>query len=828
MRKAIIYYICVIWVVTSCVLTGCSTTKNLPEDEVLYIGIEEITYGEKVQKRKERNTTEEGVITSFAEAYKSIDEAFNQKNLSALRHETLSKEQLDSIKEEQRIESEAYHLAKTEVEAALAYAPNNSLFGSSSLRFPFPSGLWLYNSTVGKESRLSKWIFNNFAATPVYISSVNPDVRTLVAQNTLHNYGYFNGTVKYEILPQKNPRKAKISYTVLPGKLYRLDSIAYLNFTKANDSIIRRNYHKRTLFKGDPFSVINLDAERTRLHNLFRNSGYFYHKPEYITFRADTIQRQGFVQLQVVPSPQMPSIAQKKFYLGNTTIQLYNESDYRLTDTLNRRDFTLHYKKDKKGKAPLRLGAMRRNFFYRKGMPYHQDIMSFVQEQLSGMDVFSSVNLKYAPRDTTDNNDTLDIIVTATLDKAYDGEFTTKVTSKSNGQVGPGLSFSLAKRNAFRGAEKLKFEVHGSYEWQTKSNVVGKSSVINSFEYGTSLSLDYPRLIFPGARKLSRRARTGTSFILDATWLNRANYFSMVSFSGRISYSYQARPTLKHEFTPFRLDYDKLLSATHTFDSIMKANPALYISMRDQFVPSMMYRFTYSSRRNARNPRSFIFEVKESGNVMSGLYAAFGKPFHQKDKMLFGVPFAQYLRFSAEFREEFRLTPRTSIATRIGTGVIYSYGNSTAAPYNDLFCVGGANSIRAFTVRGIGPGSYTPGDSEFSYIDQMGDFKIELNAEYRFPIVSILKGAIFLDAGNVWLLNADENRRGGTFDISRFGKDLALGTGAGLRLDLDFLILRFDVGVGIHAPYNTGKSGYYNMPRFKDSLGYHFAVGYPF
>jgi outer membrane protein assembly factor BamA len=315
---------------------------------------------------------------------------------------------------------------------------------------------------------------------------------------------------------------------------------------------------------------------------------------------------------------------------------------------------------------------------------------------------------------------------------------------------------------------------------------------------------------------------------LDATWLNRANYFSMVSFSGRISYSYQARPTLKHEFTPFRLDYDKLLSATHTFDSIMTANPALYISMRDQFVPSMMYRFTYSSRRNARNPRSFIFEVKESGNVMSGLYAAFGKPFHQKDKMLFGVPFAQYLRFSAEFREEFRLTPRTSIATRIGTGVIYSYGNSTAAPYNDLFCVGGANSIRAFTVRGIGPGSYTPGDSEFSYIDQMGDFKIELNAEYRFPIVSILKGAIFLDAGNVWLLNADENRRGGTFDISRFGKDLALGTGAGLRLDLDFLILRFDVGVGIHAPYNTGKSGYYNMPRFKDSLGYHFAVGYPF
>ena len=131
-------------------------------------------------------------------------------------------------------------------------------------------------------------------------------------------------------------------------------------------------------------------------------------------------------------------------------------------------------------------------------------------------------------------------------------------------------------------------------------------------------------------------------------------------------------------------------------------------------------------------------------------------------------------------------------------------------------------------MRGVGPGRYRPGTSEYSYIDQMGDFKIELNAEYRFPIVSILKGAVFLDAGNVWLLSSDEARPGGTFRLSRLGRDLALGTGAGLRLVLDFLVLRFDVGVGLHAPYDTGKSGYYNLPKFKDSLGYHLAVGYPF
>lgn len=823
--------ICGYFIICIGLFSNCSTTKNLPEEEVLYTGIKEINYGQKAQKKKKKapQEGEEGVITSLADAYKSVDELLTQKDFSVLKREKeLTPEQQDSLEAIQQIEEEAYQTAKEEVTAALAYAPNNALFGSSSYRIPFPTGLWIYNATVGKKNRLAKWIFNTFAATPVYISSVNPKTRALVAQNTLRNYGYFNGTVDYEILPEKNPRKAKVSYTVKPRNLFRLDSIAYLHFPSAGDSLIQKTFRKRTLFSGDPFSVINLDAERNRLYTLFRNSGYFYYRPEYITFRADTIQRPGFVQLQVVPSPDMPQAANRKYYLGRTTIHLFHHDSFNLPDTLKIRDYTLYYDGKGKKKSPLRLGAIRRNIFYRKGMLYRQDIMSFVQQQLSEMNVFSSVNLKYIPRDTTVTNNILDIEITGVLDKPYDGEFTTKVTSKSNGQVGPGLSFSMSKRNAFRGAERLKFEVHGSYEWQTNSRVQGRSSVINSYEYGTSLSLDYPRLIFPKAYKYSRRAKTGTSFVLDATWMNRANYFGMVSLGARIAYTYQAHPTIKHEFVPFRLDYDDLLSTTAAFDSIMNVNQALYISMRDQFIPSMRYTFTYSSPRRAHNPRSFIFEVKESGNLTSGIYAAFGKSFNQKDKKIFNVPFAQFIRFSAEFREEFRLTPHTSIATRIGTGIIFSYGNSSAAPYNDLFSVGGANSIRAFTVRGIGPGSYVPDGSAYSYIDQMGDFKIELNAEYRFPIVSILSGAVFLDAGNVWLLEADENRPGGTFDISRIGKDLALGTGLGIRCDLDFLVLRFDVGVGLHTPYNTGKSGYYNMPKFKDSLGYHFAVGYPF
>ena len=220
--------------------------------------------------------------------------------------------------------------------------------------------------------------------------------------------------------------------------------------------------------------------------------------------------------------------------------------------------------------------------------------------------------------------------------------------------------------------------------------------------------------------------------------------------------------------------------------------------------------------------------MTSAGNVTATIYRAFGKPYNEEGKKLLGAPFSQFMKFNTEFRHLWNIDKNNEIASRVALGALFAYGNATIAPYSEQFYVGGANSIRAFTVRGVGPGSYIPGASAYSYIDQMGDFKIEMNAEYRFPIVSMLSGAVFLDAGNVWLLDADVNRPGGTFDISRFGKDLALGTGLGIRCDLDFLVLRFDVGVGLHASYDTGKSGYYNMPKFKDSLGYHFAVGYPF
>jgi outer membrane protein assembly factor BamA len=204
------------------------------------------------------------------------------------------------------------------------------------------------------------------------------------------------------------------------------------------------------------------------------------------------------------------------------------------------------------------------------------------------------------------------------------------------------------------------------------------------------------------------------------------------------------------------------------------------------------------------------------------------KKFDEKGKKMFSSPYSQFLKLTFDLRNKYKLTDKSLLATRLYAGVLWSYGNSSFAPYSELFYVGGANDIRAFAARAIGPGRYYDYQGRGTYLDQAGDLKLEANIEYRFNLVSNLHGALFLDAGNVWLLKQDSGHPAGDFKSGSLLKSIALGTGFGFRYDLEFLVLRLDLGIGLHAPYDTGKSSYYNMPKFWDSLGFHFAVGYPF
>ena len=825
--------------------SACSITNNLPEGEKLYRGIKSIDYDKG--PGKEKTTEQEGVITALADAYTTV-EGLLSGDASVLKTEDMSEKAFrDSMKRASEKDKLAYEAAKEEVEAVLSYAPNGAFMGSSFVTHPFPIKLLIYNKYAGSKHRFGKWMFNHFAASPVLISNVNPRLRATVAKNTLRSRGYFRAQTSFETLPDaRDTLKERVRYDIHPGPVYHLDSIAYINFPEQADSIIRNTTEPTALHRGDPFSVVNLEAERTRIVSALREQGYYYQRNEHINFRADTLQTPMLVKLQVQPSLTAPKEAMRPYNIGNTRVNIYKYGDRQIVDSITMRGgYSFGYSQpDKfkerepgskkmpkalKGYAPLlKPRAVWRSMLFRKGDLYKQSVGELMQEGLASTNVFSSLRINYVPRDSVEAGDTLDIVVNATLDKPYDAEFQGNLTGKTGGQIGPGASFSFSKRNAFRAAETLTLKVWGSYEWQTGANISGKRSLLNSYEYGLSGSLSYPRFRFFGSlgRKLGRKFVSTTAFDLQARWQNRAGFFGRVSWSAGVNYTLQHKRNIKHEFSPLTITYDQLLHSTARFDSIVGANPALYVSMRDQFVPSMSYTFSWAG--TPKHPSALTVSFKEASALVSSIYAICGDSYSKEGKKLLGVPYAQFVKTTLQYTRQFPLTKRSLIATRAFGGVVYSYGNAKAAPYSELFSVGGANSIRAFGMRTIGPGAYHPEKSQYSYVDQMGDFKLEVNAEYRFPIVGKLQGATFLDAGNVWLLRDSENQPGGKFTFKDFGKQIALGTGVGIRYDLDFLVIRFDLGIGIHAPYDTGRRGYYNMPSFGKSLGYHFAIGYPF
>ncbi len=756
-------------------LAACSTTKNLPEGEKLYVGIKKTTI-------------------------------------------------------ENEDKSEAGVTALDEVLAALNYAPNNAILGSSSLRFPIPFGLWVYNDFVKYQEKkgIGNFIFKKMASNPVLLSKVNPSVRVKVASNLLHDYGFFNGTVNYSVVEMKNPKKVKLEYNIDMGRPYFIDSVHYVNFTLKEDSLIDSKRNPSLLKKGVNFSVLLLENERQRLNEIFRNSGYFYYRPDFITYQADTINKPGYVSLRVLPIANLPEVVNRRFIIGKTSVYLSGYNGNIPNDSLEYDGIKIFYS----GKRPgLKPSVLRKRILFDEGSYFSQRRHTSTQDALSRLNVFKYTEFKYTPKDTLPGCDTLNVVINTIFDQPYDGELQFNITSKSTDQTGPGAEFNLTRRNFMRTAAKLNFQIKGSYEWQINSSGMNEGSKMNSYELGTSVSLEYPSLLLPWKVNESRRnLQSHTTFKLYADQLNRARFFKMLSFGGNVSYDFRRNRVWKHTVTPFRLTFNTLERTTARFDSIVAENKSLAISLGNQFIPAISYDITYDNTPlRKRNNLWWNSSITSSGNITSLAFAAFGKGFKEKDKKLLNSPYAQFLKFTSEIRTLFKVGEKQHIATRLMGGVIYSYGNMSVAPYSEQFYIGGANSIRAFSVRSLGPGSYHPSaDNRYGYIDETGDIKFEANVEYRFPILGSLYGATFLDAGNVWLLKKSEDRPGGEFSLSTLGKTIALGTGVGVRYDLTFLVLRLDLGIALHAPYDTGKKGYYNIPKFKDGLGLHFAIGYPF
>ncbi len=709
----------------------------------------------------------------------------------------------------------------SEVKTAVNVKPNNCLY-SPYYRYPFPIGLWVWNHWDEPKKEIGKWLYNLLVQQPVLISDVRPEIRTKMIDQVLQDNGYFQGTATYQLVQGKNKKKAQILYSVNTGRPYMIDSVQLLPDTCYLNHLIDSVASRSTYLKaGSRYALDSLAQVRVNVANAVRNKGYYFFQPDFLTYLADSLMRPEQIALRLDIADNAPKFGLQQFKTGKIVTNIYrSDLTAEWTDTLQTQRGTIIQQMPSR----LRKGLIPSCIAFRTGRIFSVRQMNNTQTYLSRLGIFNGIEINAIP-DTLAKEPTLDVYINCTFDKPLEATLEANASSKSNSYLGPGLAATITNKNIFGGGEQFSVKINGDYEWQTGHG--NEKSKFNSYEVGLTTSLAFPRLLAPDWVTRRRRVLNWTRITLNAELMNRPHYFKIAQFNAGLSYDWQYSRHVSNSFTPFKISYTKLLKTTHDFDSIMAANPAVALSFRDQYIPQMLYSYTFD--RKYRKWRTFNFQLtlQQAGNVFWSIYQLCGK---HGEKKLFGTPFSQFVKGTAQIVYGQRLTRKDVwLVSRALVGAAHAYGNSTEVPYSEQFYIGGANSIRAFTVRSLGPGSYRPPkDLVNGYFDQTGTFKFEVNTELRFPIIGDLHGATFIDCGNIWLLKKDPQRPGGELKASTFFKDLALGTGVGLRYDLDILIVRADLGIGIHAPYKTDKHGYYNMPSFGKSLAFHLAIGYPF
>ncbi|MEG1574019.1 MAG: BamA/TamA family outer membrane protein, partial [Bacteroidales bacterium] len=638
----------------SLLIAGCSTTKRLEEGDVLYIGVKKM---------------------NFVPA--------------------------DGVK----INSDA----KNKVKGELSVKPNNP-FISPYIRSPFPFGLLIYNyCQPTKDKGFKYWFYNKFAKEPVLISTVNPSVRMKLVENTLQNWGYFNSNATYNILyKKKDDKKARILYTIDVAKGWSYGEIIYPEVTNKITALIDTMKVRSLLHIGSQYNTDTLQAERERISTSLRNNGYYFFRPEYIQYLADTTQMPYKVMLKVVLQDGIPPQAMRQYKIGKIDLFVASVTGKGEIDTLKIKgrhvniNTTVTYQQPKRIKWSL----LRRSIMLRSGKVYSLSDQIMSQNNLIRTGIFRYVNLVATPVDSI-SSDTLNMRFDLAMSKPIEGTFEIDVNSKTNNFIGPNISFGLAHNNVFGGAESLALKLNGAYEWQTGANNTSGTALMNSYEFGATISLTFPRLLVPKFIRQPRNFMATTNFQIGADLLNRPKYFRMLSLNASMEYNFATSKVSSHTIIPFKLVYNKLLNTTDPFEQTLSLNPAVALSFRDQFIPMMRYVYVYNRNFGYKSSNRIYFRIEatQAGNLLDGIMRAFGD---KGTKKLFGNQFSQFVKGQLEFKYFRRMWGENWLASRFMIGAGHAYSNSAVMPYSEQFYIGGANSIRAFTIRSIGPGSYRP------------------------------------------------------------------------------------------------------------------------
>ncbi len=708
-----------------------------------------------------------------------------------------------------------------QLEQLMIPEPNGSFLGLFHLK------LWLYNIGLFAKS---------LGEPPVLLSSVSPARVSRRMRTLLQNRGYFQAEVSYAL--QEKEKTGEVLYTVALQPPYRIGSITVRGEADPLADSVRAVMKETLVHPGDPYDLDRLALERSRIDAALKERGFFHFAPEFLLFEADSSAGDRKVDITLTLKEGIPPQASRVYTIGTVTVL----SGYSLRrdslaaaagDTVDV-DGASYVDLDKKFDPAF----IMRSIFLKRGQPYNRANHDLTLNRLMNLGVFKFVNIRYDDADSV-GVPRLDahIYLTPVLLKTI--RFELQGVSKSNNLAGPVLTSTFRNRNLLRGAELFTLSLEGGFE----TPFGGGQSGLNSYQAGIQAELTLPHFVMPFTlENKSSLFVPKTRLDLGFHLLNRLQYFQMLSLDASFGYTWKETPSKEHSLNPISFTLVHLAKTTPQFEALLKANPFLRRSYEEQFILGPNYTFVYNDQLETDRKNHLYFKggVDLSGNLLhlaqSLLTRRRATP--EDPYKIFGAPYSQYARFDIDLRHyTISGDQSTTLATRLIAGVGFAFGNSSIMPYVKQFTVGGSNSVRAFDPRSLGPGSYGTPDSlaANSFVDQAGDIKLEANMEYRFPIVSILHGALFVDAGNIWLVRDDPSRPGAKFHGSTFLDQIAVGTGFGIRFDLSFFVLRLDLAFPLRVPSLPEGERWvikqidFGDPRWrKDNLVLNIAIGYPY
>lgn len=654
------------------------------------------------------------------------------------------------------------------------------------------------------------------------------------------NMGYMRAKVFMDTVLHKN--KLKLTYRIEAGKPYTIRHITYqIDDLRIND-FVEKDSAESLLHEGMPFDVITLDNERQRITKMLQNNGYYKFNKDFLVYQADTTRNTYLIDLTVKLLPfrqKKEDLPEKHKQYTIRNINFLADDYASLSDKDDEEFDSLHYKGLNvfyKNKTFLRPSTLSNFNYIRPNELYNDQDVQNTYTSMGRLRAIKYTNIRFDEVSEGDSTQ-LDANILLTKNKNQSLSFEIEGTN-SAGDLGAAASLTFQHRNLFKGSETFTIKVRGAYEAITGLQEGYESDDYK--EYGVEASLNFPEFKFPFlSSDFKKRIRATSEVGLDFNSQIRPEFIRTLA-SASWSYRWIDRVRSQHRFDLININYVYVPWKSDNFnrylENLTDRNSILIKSYEDQLIVRMGYSYIYNSANNrnrtsnSRKSYSIRFNFEEAGNL---LYAA-SKAIHRHPKadkgyVIANIPFAQYVKGDFDFAQNWNIDNRNAFVFHLGLGIAYPYGNSQILPFEKRYFSGGPNSVRGWSVRSLGPGSYKGEEGSMNYINHTGDIKLDLNIEYRTHLFWKFNGAAFIDAGNIWNIREYKGQEEGTFRFNRFYKQLAVAYGIGIRFDLDYLIIRFDGGMKAINPMYTGKDKYpFLKPKFDRDFAFHFAVGYPF